>query len=180
MTPSYESIKILGVTHDNKLTMQKHITNTCQSSYMHIRKINSIRRYLSEQATLTLVNSTVLIRLDYCNSVYVGLPQTSLHKLQLAQNTAARVASRTPRYQHITPILQQYNWLPIAQRCQLKLLVMTFKVLHLEAPQYIIDLFHWYSPARPLRSSLTTSLVPNRNKTIRYGKRLIDTSTAAL
>ena len=76
--------------------------------------------------------------------------------------------------------MQQYNWLPIAQRCQLKLLVLTFKVLHREAPQYIIDLFHWYSPARPLRSSLTTSLVPNRNKTIRYGKRLMDTSTAAL
>ena len=73
--------------------MQKHIPNTCQSSYMHIRKINSIRRYLSEQATVTLINSTVLIRLDYCNSVYVGLPQTSLHKLELAQNTAARVAS---------------------------------------------------------------------------------------
>ena len=43
-----ESIKILGVTLDNRLTMQKHITNTCQSSYMHtcICKINSIRRYL--------------------------------------------------------------------------------------------------------------------------------------
>ena len=166
-----ESIKILGVTLDNRLTMQKHITNTCQSSYMHIRKINSIRQYLSEQATLTLINSTVLIRLDYCNSVYVGLPQASLHKLQLAQNTAARVAIRTPRYQHITLILQQYNWLPIAERCQLKLLVMTFKVLHLETPQYIIDLFHWYLPTRPLRSSSTTSLVPNRNRTIKIRKK---------
>ena len=114
-----ESIKILGVTLDNKLTMQKHITNTCQSSYMHIRKINSIRQYLSEQATLTLINSIVFIRLDYCNSVYVGLPQAILHKLQIAQNTAARVTSRTPRYQHITPILQQYNWLPIAKRCSI-------------------------------------------------------------
>ena len=142
---------------------------------MHIRKINSIRRYLSEQATLTLIISTVFILLDYCNSVYVGLPQASLHKLQLAQNTAARVASRTPRYQYIAPILQQYNWLPIAQRCLLKSLAMTFKVLHLEAPQYIIHLFHWYSQARPLRSSSTTSLVPNHNRAIRQEKRLIDT-----
>ena len=47
-----ESIKILGVTLDNRLTMQKHITNTCQSSYMHIRKINSIRQYLSEHSAL--------------------------------------------------------------------------------------------------------------------------------
>ena len=57
---------------------------------------------------------------------------------------------------------------------------MTFKVLHRKAPKFIVDLFHWYSPVRPLRSSLTTSLVPNRNQTIRYGKKLIDTSTAAL
>ena len=33
---------------------------------------------------------------------------------------------------------------------------------------------------RILRSASTTSLVPNRHKTIRYGKRLIDTSSAAL
>ena len=143
-------------------------------------KINSIRRYLTEHETKSLINSTVLVRLDYCNSTYVGLPQVSLHKLQLAQNTAARVVSRTPRHEHITPTLQQMNWLSITKKCQMKLLVMTFKVLHQEAPQYIIDLFHWYSPARTLRSASSTSLVPQRSKTIRFGKRLIDTSTAAL
>ena len=125
------------------------------------------------------MNSTVLVRLDYCNSTYVGLPQVSLHKLQLAQNTAS-CKSRTPRHEHITPTLQQMNWLSITKRCQMKLLVIIFKVLHQEAPQYIIDLFQWYSLARALRSASSTSLVPQRNKTIRFGRRLIDTSTAAL
>ena len=36
------------------------------------------------------------------------------------------------------------------------------------------------TPARPLRSALTTSLVPKRNKTVRYGRRMIDTSSATL
>ena len=45
---------------------------------------------------------------------------------------------------------------------------------------YIIDLFHWYSLARALRSASSTSLVPQRNKTIQFEKRLIDTSTSAL
>ena len=147
---------------------------------MHIRKVNSIRRYLTKDATKLLINSTVLSRLDYCNSSYVGLPQTSTHKLQLAENAAARVISRTPRHQHITPILNELNWLPVTKRCQLKILVLTFKVLHGQSPRYICEMFQWYTPARPLRSSSTTSLVPNRNKTVRYGKRLIDTSTAAL
>ena len=53
INPISESIKILGVTLDSKMNMQKHIMNTCRSSYMYIRKINSIRRYLSEHATKT-------------------------------------------------------------------------------------------------------------------------------
>ena len=61
-----ESIKILGVTLDHSMNMKKAIANTCRSAHMHIRKINSIRRYLCEDSTKLLVNSTVLSRLDYC------------------------------------------------------------------------------------------------------------------
>ena len=127
-----------------------------------------------------LVNSTVLSRLDYCNSAYVGLPQKSLHRLQLAQNSAAQIINLTPRHHHITPVLQRLNWLTVSKRCQLKILMLTFKVLHRQAPPYICELFHWYTPARPLRSASTTSLVSKRNKTVRYGRRMIDTSSATL
>ena len=102
---------------------------------MHIRKINSIRKYLSKETTLTLVNATVLLRLDYCNSIYTGLPQKTLHKLQLVQNAAL-------------------NWLQVLQRCQYKILVLTFKVLYNETPAYIANLFNWYTPARTLRPRL--------------------------
>ena len=47
-------VKILGVTFDNRMTLQKHITNICRSVNMHIRKINNIRRYLSNTAARTL------------------------------------------------------------------------------------------------------------------------------
>ena len=175
-----KSVKILGVTLDSNMNMQQDVVNTCRSSYMHIRKINSIRKYLSKESTLTLVNATVLMRLDYCNSLYTGLPQKTLHKLQLVQNAAARLITQTPRHYHISPILKELNWLQVTQRCQYKILVITFKVLHNEAPAYIANLFNWYTPARTLRSASTTSLVPNKNKTVMLGRRLIDTTSAAL
>ena len=53
---------------------------------------------------------------------------------------------------------------------------MTFKALHSQVPSYMCDLLHL--PTRTLRSASTTSLVPNRSKTVRYGKRIFDTSTA--
>ena len=146
-----EYVRILGVTLDSQMSMHQYIANTCRSTYMHIRKINSIRQYLCKNSTASPVNATVLTRLDYFNSVYTGLPQKAMHKLQLAQDSAAILISQTSRHHYITPILIELNWLTIIKRCQYNLLVLTFKVLHSQAPSYISDLFNWYTPARALR-----------------------------
>ena len=110
-------VKILVVIFDNRMTLQKHITNICRSVHMYIRKINSIIRYLSNTAVRTLVQSIVIARLDYCNSVCVGLPMNRLQRLQLVQNSAARIISQTKRYTSITSILNELHWLPINKRC---------------------------------------------------------------
>ena len=88
------------------MNMQKYIANKCRTAHMQIRKIKSIRCYLNKQMTKILVSATGLSRLDYWNGVYIGLPQNSLHQLQLTLNTAARLISGTPRHDHITPVLQ--------------------------------------------------------------------------
>ncbi len=120
------------------------------------------------------------MRLDYCNGIYTGLPQKSTYKLKLTLNSAARLIYLTPRHQHITPTLERLKWLTISKRCQYKTLVMTFKILHNDAPIYLCDTLNRYEPRRALRSSTTTSLVPGRNKTVRYGRRIMDTSAAVL
>ncbi len=147
---------------------------------MHIRKINSIRSYLTEHAVKTLVQSNVIMRLDYCNGIYTGLPQKSTYRLKLTLNAAARLIDQTPWRQHITPTLERLNWLTITKRCQYKTLVITYKILHSEAPAYLCDTLNRYEPRRELRSSTTISLVPSRSRTVRYGKRIMDTSAAML
>ena len=67
------------------------------------------------------------------------------------------------------------NWLQVSQCWKYKTLVITFKLLHNEAPDYVANLFNWYTPARTLRSASRTSLVPNKSKTVMLGRRLIDT-----
>ena len=174
------STKILDVSFDQKMTLNQHITNTCKSAYFQIRRINSIRQYLTDNAVKTLTQSIVISRLDYCNSVCIGLPMKSIHRLQLAQNAAARVVKRTPKREHMTPVLRDLHWLPMIKRVQFKILLLVFKSLHCEAPSYVCDLLNWYHPNRHLRSANTTSLVPNRNETITFGKRLMDTASASL
>ncbi len=51
------------------------------------------------------------------------------------------------------PILKDLHWLPIAFRVQFKILVITYRALHGQAPSYIQDLLYANSPGRSLRSS---------------------------
>ena len=104
----------------------------------------------------------------------------SIHRLLLAQNAAVRVLKRTPKREHMTLVLRELHWLPIIKRVQFKILLLVFKSLHCEAPSYVCDLLNWYHPNRHLRSANTTSLVPNRNETITFGKRLMNTASASL
>ena len=165
---------------DTAMTLGKQISTTCQTAYMHMRRINSIRQYLTGSADKTIIQMIVVSRLDYCNSLYNGLPMKSIIKLQLAQNSAARIIDRTPRRAHMTQVLRDLHWLPIVKHCQYHILMFTYNVLHQNAPQYVCEMVIWYHPNNQLRSANTTSLVPHRHKIILYGRRLMDTGAAVL
>ncbi len=90
--------------------------------------------------------------------------------LQLVQNSAARILSRTPFNEHISPVLQQLHWLAVKYRVEFKILLLTYKALHNLAPQYLNQL-HVYTPSRALRSSSSISLVVPRIRLTTMGAR---------
>ena len=63
---------------------------------------------------------------------------------------------------------------------QFKIMTLTYKALHGNAPYYICELLNWYHPNRHLQSENYASLVPNRHESIKYGKRHLDTAAAML
>ncbi|KAK3569168.1 hypothetical protein QTP86_025983 [Hemibagrus guttatus] len=64
----------LGVTMDNQLYFSSHVTSVTRSCRFLLYNIRRIRPFLSTQATQVLVQSLVISRLDYCNSLLAGLP----------------------------------------------------------------------------------------------------------
>ncbi len=63
-------------------------------------------------------------RLDYCNSLYAGISQSALSRLQLVLNAEARLLTGIHKRDHITPVLQALHWLPVRYRVDLKILLL--------------------------------------------------------
>ena len=115
--PFKTSVKYLGVHLDRTLSVQKHISSICCTSFLELRRLASIRPYLSQSAAARLVAAMVISRLDYCSSVFIGLPADQIARLQRVQNNAARLVLKKRRRDHVTPLLKELHWLPVKFCC---------------------------------------------------------------
>ena len=88
-----DSARNLGFILDPKLSIKKYIIKICQTAYFELKRISSIRRFLTEDAAKTLVTSYILSRLDYCNCLLMGTPNSVIQPLQKIQKLCCKTCS---------------------------------------------------------------------------------------
>ena len=165
---------------DCELTMSSQVSHMCKSAYYHLYAISKIRQYLTTEACKTIVHALVISRLDYGNAVLYGITEALMTRLQMVQNSAARLIARQRKHQDITPVLITLHWLPVRWGVQYILLVLVFSALRELALKYIQDLVILYSPNRNLRSAVQCLLVVPRYNLQGYGRRAFSVSGPAL
>ena len=138
--PFSDSARNLGFILDSKLSMKRHVIKICQTAYFELKRISSIRRFLTEDAAKTLVTSYILSRLDYCNCLLMGIPNSVFQPLQKIQNFAARLVLLAPRHQHSAPLLKKLHWLPILECIKYKVACMYFNAINGSGPAYLSTL----------------------------------------
>ena len=119
-----------------------------------------------------LVRALILSRLDYANSLMLGISAKDRNQLQKLQNRAARIVFRAERRHPSAPLLRTLHWLPVDQRIKFKVLLCVYKATNGLAPPYINELIMQYasdSDRYNLRSSDDTLLLHNPRTSKRYG-----------
>jgi len=122
-------------------------------------------------------------RLDYCNSLYFGIADGLMSRLQSVQNAAARLITGVRRHEHITTVLRQLHWLPLPVRrpVEFKLSTLVYRSLAGTAFAYLSDDCTLVTAADrcPLRSadSRTCKVKRSRNQ---FGDRCCATAGPTL
>ena len=167
-----EQVRNLGVIFDEELSLSSHITSICSQMFMQIRKICLCRKFLPDDVVTQLMVSLVLSKMDYCNSLFTGLPQNLLNKLQPVQNCAAKVCLRKRKFDHVTPLLISLHWLPVKERIEYKISTLCHKHFIGNLPIYLSNLLNQPNRTRALRSCADKTILLKPLKKLKsYGER---------
>ena len=132
-----------------------HIGRTC---YFKLRRLKSIRRFLTSTATATLVSAFVLSRIDYCNSLLFGSTHGVTSHLQRIQNYAARVILCLPKSSSIAIHLKSLHWLPVKARSTYKIACLCYHCHSSTALSYVADMLHRKPPLAPAHTPCLFSI----------------------
>ena len=162
LIPISDNIKLLGVTIDSSLALNKHVSLICQSCQYHIRALRHIRPILDAHTAKlvghALVNSSQLSYVWHIEDPYHQAPAPTKH-----------VSSRRPAYESSeqcrTTLLSELHWLPEASRIQFQIATLTIKILTTDKPSYLSSLLSHYQPTRQVRSSRSNFLLQPHSKT---------------
>ena len=119
---------------DCSLTYDEHVTQVTSKCTGSLCQINRVKYLFDRRTLITIINSLVFSKLLYCSSVWANTTKKNIQLLQTVQNFAARIVSGTRKFDHVTPILKQLQWLPITKQLAVRDATMVFKCLRTFAP----------------------------------------------
>ena len=116
-----KSAKNLGVVLDSSLSFRSHRDSIVKTCNFHIRNLYMIKDFVNRKNLVTLVHSLIVSKVDYCNSLFIGLPNVILKEVQSVLNRAARLIFNLPPRVPTTSSLNELHWLPLKARIQFKI-----------------------------------------------------------
>ena len=140
---------MLGVVWDQSLSLDHMITETYRICYFKLTKLCNLWSFLSYDHKIMLVKTFIISRIDYCNSLYVGLPHYLLCRLERLLNAYIRFIFNILIFNH--NLLSYYfnsHILPIEYRIKYKLCLTVHKILNNLSPKYLTNLVIVYKPLK--------------------------------
>ena len=138
--PFTKTCKILGLLLDSRLRFKEHVTGKLRIAFGILKLIYSQRTFLTTETKKMLCNSLVLSQFNHCNVVFYScLDASDRYRIQKIQNACLRLIYGVRRRNHITPFLNQSQWLNMFNRYRLRMIYFCYKLLKYKTPTYLYE-----------------------------------------
>ena len=143
-----DKFKLLGTVLSNDLKWTEHVKHVMSSCFGVLAILRKIKNMTPQETKKSLVESLVLSKLNYNDTVTYPLPLFLQKRMQRVQNAAASFVLN--RYCSEEDI--KLGWLPVLENTQLNILKLGHRAIYNNNwPDYLMLLRH--NPGRTLRSS---------------------------
>ena len=133
-------IRDLGVWANQQLNCKNHIALKCKIAMLNIQRLKQIRKFLTWEAACVIAQGLIILHLDYCNSIYAGLPASTTAPLVQVQVMCAKLILQVSKYHSTSECLQTLHWLLICEWVNHKIITTIYQCIQVEASMYLQDL----------------------------------------
>lgn len=138
--------KSLGLILDAQLKFESQVAESVRNCFYRLKTLYKIRPYISEAVRITLCESLILSKLNYCDVVFGPCLLRRTEKLvQRVQNACARFCFKIPPRSHVTPYLNSSDLLKMKARRNLHLATLLFGIIKYKSPPYLFSKLEWAS-----------------------------------
>ena len=139
--------KILGCHIQNDLKWTEHIRysedNLLKSLNSRINALKLISRLCDFKGRKTIANGIFLSKISYMITLWGSCSKELLNSLQVIQNRAARLVTKSHQYIHTGDILKQIGWLSVHQLVEYHHILQIYKVKKNKSPESLLSMFDW-------------------------------------
>ena len=133
------SVKNLGVVFDQNLTFSAHVDDVVRRCTGLLSGLSHSRHALPQDTLSAVVQALVVSAIRYCISVYGVCGSTQTTRLQKLLNFGARVISGRRKYDHISDVLKDLEWLTARNLYWYHSLTLLNRILSTGQPETLYD-----------------------------------------
>ena len=135
-----KKVKNLGVYIDQYLLFDDHISHITRKVNGILIALNRIKDRLDKTSRVTIVVSLSMSIINYCMKVWGMTTKEQIERVQKLQNFAARVAhGNVKKYEHITPIIKELEWLKIENKIEYDISIFVYKICNNLLPEWLFS-----------------------------------------
>ena len=88
---STKSVKLLGITIDDRLRFDQHISNLCSKAAMQLNALGRLQKYMGKSEKVAIVNSFIYANFKYCPVAWHFSTCKSIRKIEKVQKRCLRI-----------------------------------------------------------------------------------------